>query len=442
VKPLEYSSCLDSTLSHPAPHVEGSSAPATIPIRVEVIDGADRGVFREFSQEVVTIGTQADADLKLRDPTVSRRHLELHGTEAGVLAVDLGSRNGTRVNGVKINESMLPGSCCIDLGATRLLVRSAEGLESLAAGVETFGEFVTANGRVKRSIGILRRAATSLTTVLIEGETGTGKEVLARAIHDASPRKRQPYVIVDCAAITPTLLDSHLFGHVRGSFTGAVEDQVGALARANGGTVFIDEIGELPAELQPKLLRALEARTIQPIGSNGPVEIDVRFIAATNRKLQEEVAAGRFRQDLYFRLAVVNMYLPPLRDREEDLVIMATRFLEKQTHGDRVLSPAAYAALTDHDWPGNARELRNTIERASILSPTPVIQPEHLFPDRETAAVPSFHHAKERIIGAFERHYVEALLRASGGNVSQAAKMAGLSRASFYDLMSRTGLRR
>ena len=267
---------------------------------------------------------------------------------------------------------------------------------------------------------------------MLEGETGTGKEVLARAIHASSPRRDKPFVVVDCGAVQESLLESQLFGHKKGAFTGALADHKGAFEEANGGTVFLDELGELSLSLQPKLLRALEARTIIRVGEAKERPIDVRFVAATHRDLKRMSKEGRFRSDLYYRVAVVHFVVPPLRDRPEDVQLLAERFAGVP------MGEAALRALDGYDWPGNVRELRNVVDRAMALCDGELLRPEDFIPEQSPAQ--TFLEAKEALILEFEERYIRTLLTRHKGNVSKAAREAGLSRNALYGIMKRVGI--
>jgi transcriptional regulator with GAF, ATPase, and Fis domain len=298
---------------------------------------------------------------------------------------------------------------------------------------------------------VLELIAQSDVAVLIEGETGTGKELCAEAIRSAGPRAKGPFVVCDLAGVSRSLIESELFGHVRGAFTGADRDREGAFQQAHGGTIFIDEIGELELDMQPRLLRALESRKVKPVGAPHYRDVDVRVIAATNRDLREEVKAGRFRDDLYHRLAVVRVTLPPLRDRKEDVAALVQQFLA----GKDVEVPSETMGLfTEYDWPGNVRELKNVIDRGlSLMGHNRVLEPSLLGLEATPGAAPSgtnpqwpsvgnegFREAKERLIASWERDYVMQLLRRAGGNVSKAAREGGLDRVYLHRLIKKYGI--
>lgn len=411
-------------------------------VRVHILEGPDQDQSFLESKPVISIGSRPGVDVVLSDPTVSRRHVEIRQTPDGLWLADLGSRNGTHVGGTPIKEALVPESARIKIGATTFQV----SLVQLRPRGDTmtpvqFGAYLTEHPALKETVASLGRIARSEATVLIHGETGTGKELLARAVHDQSPRAERPYMVVDCGALSPTLLESQLFGHKKGAFTGALEDQEGALEAGNGGTVFLDEIGDMPLELQPKLLRALEARTIRRLGEVVDRTIDVRFVAATHRNLKDMVEDGSFRSDLYYRLAVVPVVVPPLKERPEDVSLLAQHFCEAFSRGSRTLSPETFACLQQHTWPGNARELRNVIQRAVAAAQSSVLHPQDLFPSlQQDESSDTFQAAKDKVISVFERRYVTALLKAHDNNISQAAKAAGLSRTSLYGLMRRVGV--
>jgi DNA-binding NtrC family response regulator len=284
---------------------------------------------------------------------------------------------------------------------------------------------------------LVEQAAASDSTVLIEGESGTGKEVLAEALHRASPRAERPFLVVDCGAIAPSLVESELFGHEKGAFTGADRLRIGALEEASGGTLFLDEIGELPLEQQVKLLRALESREVRRLGASKPKSIDVRVIAATHRRLDKLVASSQFRQDLYYRLAVIKVHVPSLRDRPEDILLLARRFLAElkpSLDPSALLSDAVSTALVSHRWPGNVRELRNVVQRLVLVG-------ELATELRAPVAPPDYDTARRQALDDFERDYCKSILTHAGGNVSRAAAAAGLSRQMLHRLLRKHDLR-
>jgi transcriptional regulator with PAS, ATPase and Fis domain len=308
-----------------------------------------------------------------------------------------------------------------------------------------FGDVVGKSPEMRRLYGILEKVAPTDSSVLIQGETGTGKELLARAIHDASKRAKQPFVVVDCGAIAENLIESELFGHVRGAFSGAVSDRRGLCEEANGGTLFLDEIGELPPALQPRLLRVIESLEVRRVGSNAPKRVDVRIVAATNRPLAHSINDGTFREDLYYRLAVVELHLPPLRARREDIPLLAEHFFRRYAGPDEPLPAALVSSLTSRAWPGNVRELRNYVERsvsmghaaaAGLPPPAPTDEVEPIVP----VHLP-LKDARAAWTEKFELLYVKALLAKTEGNVTRAAELAGINRRSLQRLIASLGIR-
>ncbi|MDD3449118.1 MAG: sigma 54-interacting transcriptional regulator [Gammaproteobacteria bacterium] len=322
----------------------------------------------------------------------------------------------------------------------RAMALGAEAVPEEGAGDESWrAEMITASPRMEALLSEARLVAQSPASVLIRGESGTGKEVLARAVHRASPRREGPFVAVNCAAIPEPLLESELFGHAKGAFTGAVAAHRGLLQEASGGTLFLDEIGDMPLTLQAKLLRVLQEREVRPVGATRAVAVDVRVISATHRDLEAGIAEGSFREDLYYRLNVVHLALPPLRERREDIPLLARHFLARlgEGAGQRVngFTPEAVEMLLSYDWPGNVRQLINVVEQCCALSTTPLVS-AHLVSralrDRP-GEIPSFAEAKNR----FERDYLVALLKLTRGQVAAAARLAGRNRTEFYRLLKR-----
>jgi transcriptional regulator with PAS, ATPase and Fis domain len=360
---------------------------------------------------------------------------------------DSGSTNGTFVNGVRVFAAALDAGSTVRLGGTTLRVEVGDDpLFVPLSSRDRFGGLLGGSLEMRRVYAILERVASTDTTVLIQGETGTGKELAARAIHQGSRRAGGPFVAIDCGAIAETLIESELFGHVRGAFSGAIGDRKGLFEQARGGTLFLDEVGELSLLLQPKLLRALEAREVRPVGGDAPRPIDVRVVAATNRPLAQSVNEGTFREDLFYRLAVVELTLPPLRARREDVPMLANHFVEGFAGAAHTGLDRLVPALLARSWPGNVRELRNFIERyvslgglqassasssASPESPPAPTIPIHL-PLRE---------ARQAWTAQFEALYVRELLSKTGGNVTRAAEIAQVNRRTFQRLMGGIGLR-
>jgi DNA-binding NtrC family response regulator len=417
---------------------------------LRAVGGPNAGAVHEAAAESVIVGTHASADFVLQDPSVSRFHCEVTVGKEGVLVRDLGSLNGTIVDGVGVFHARLRSGSTLTLGRTQIQLHL--GREQLELPLSTRGEFGVAVGRspaMKRVFAVLERAAASDATLLLEGETGTGKEVIAESVHRESPRHDGPFVVVDCGAIPHDLLESELFGHEKGAFTGAVAAREGAFEAASGGTLLLDEIGELPEDLQPKLLRALERREVKRVGSNKHVKVDVRLVAATNRDLRAEVNAKRFRPDLYYRLAVVQIRLPPLRERTEDIPLLVERIVVALGAADRpeaslLRSPQFLSGLASHAWPGNVRELRNYVERCLALAAQ---APFDESPARQGESAPAIdptvplRQGREAWVRHFERNYLERLLAHHGNNVSAAARAAGVERIHLYRLLWRHGLR-
>jgi len=413
---------------------------------------------KEFvvDKDVFTIGTGAGSDLMLEDSTISRRHCEIQLAPDGYLVRDLGSTNGTLVQGVRISEAFLNQGTELQLGKTKIVFCPLqEAMEYKLSSKEVFGSVIGKSVAMRRVFHLAEMYAPTDTTILIEGETGTGKEVLAEEIHRHSKRKRKPFIVIDCGALARELIESELFGHVKGAFTGAGSDRIGAFEHANGGTVLLDEIGDLSADLQPKLLRVMEKKEIRRVGSNQVRNIDVRIICATNRKLLREVNAGRFREDLYFRLSVVHIELAPLHRRKEDIPLLTTKFL-KEFHGEDAMKQVvnfdkAMEGFYNYDWPGNVRELRNLVEIAFHGGRRPVDLGTFLYPARgrvreentggEYSADRPFKVAKGELITDFERNYIRDILDRHDGNISKAAREAGIERAYLQRLIRKYGVK-
>jgi DNA-binding NtrC family response regulator len=397
----------------------------------------------------VVLGAHASCDVVLEDPQISRRHAELTACPEGVRVKDLGSTNGTWWQGSRVTEVVVSSGAALQLGAVSVRVAANDAPLVPPSERDHFGAMAGSSLGMRELFGVLELAAPTEATVLIEGESGTGKEVTARAIHDASTRRAGPFVVVDCSAISENLIESHLFGHVRGAFTGAERERKGAFVEASGGTLFLDELGELPLPAQAKLLRALEARTVQPVGADRPVSVDARVVAATHRDLSRMVAAKEFRFDLFYRLAVVHVALPALRQRLEDLPPLIATFYAARGLSPGPIDGPNLERMRQHAWPGNVRELRNVLERAWALSGTATAFRElRLWLDASAGAqfaevVDSslgFKEAKERWNDHFERRYVSLVFAGSGSNVTRAAEHAGLSRRHFRELLYKHGL--
>jgi DNA-binding NtrC family response regulator len=412
--------------------------------RLTVTEGPDAGKTCSSTGERLTIGSHDSVGLVLGDRTVSRFHCEIAIVDGKAVIRDLQSRNGTSVDGVSVIEAHLHAGAVIRVGKARLRFDLGPGDVNIALSPrQRLGSLVGQSPAMRAVFAILESAAKNDSTVLIEGETGTGKEGAAEAVHSESDRREGPFIVVDCGAIPPTLLESELFGHERGAFTGAVGARTGAFEAASGGTIFLDEIGELQPDLQPKVLRALERREVKRVGANVYRSVDVRVVAATHRNLRGAVNAHKFRADLYYRLAVIEVRLPPLRERLDDLPLLVEHLLatlQGRGRADSVLGSAGFLAeLASHSWPGNVRELRNYLERCLAMPSPPALETAPLEPGaRPSLAELSLRAARDR----FEREYLEDCLRSYGDNLAAAARAAGIDRSQLYRLLWKHGLKR
>ena len=421
--------------------------------QLRVVDGPDRGLELDVPAAGIVIGTEKTCDVVLSDTFVSRRHCTIAPVAQGFAITDLGSRNGTVIDGVAVGKVVAPPGVALRIGKTLLqLMPSDEVVDIPPSKSDHFGALYGGSTVMRHAFAVLERASKSNASVLFLGESGTGKELMARGVHDHSPRKDGPFVVFDCGASTENLIESDLFGHVKGAFTGAAGDRVGAFAAAHGGTLFLDEIGDLPVGLQPKLLRMLEAGEVVQVGGRKPERFDVRIVAATHRDVFGEVARGGFRGDLYYRLAVVEVHVPPLRQRSGDLARLIAMFLERAGAPQLAaqVGGAALERLERYHWPGNVRELRNVITRAVALAGPDDDFQSLPFVLRPTAAAEAevafkadrpFHEAKDALVARFEREYLGDLVQRAGGNLSEAARIAGLERKFLYKLLERAGLR-
>lgn len=484
----------------PTVEVDGLPLSEGFPIRkitLRVTNGQDAG--REVVSDRPTIRLGADplCDFVLSDPTVSRNHAEVRMRGGSYVLVDLNSTNGTFIDNERVAQHQLSDGQTFRLGRTELCLEVRTEKVAIRTTQRTQYDNIIGQSQALREIfSILDRVSPSELSVVIEGETGSGKELIARAIHDHSTRSDGPFVVFDCSAFPPSLLESELFGHEKGAFTGAVGRHVGVFERADGGTLFFDELGELDLEFQAKFLRVLETGQLRRVGGEKVIEVDVRMVSATNRNLKEMVQKKTFRSDLFYRLAQVRFLLPPLRDRVEDIPLLVEHFLEQQvekTGRKPIIELDAVSALQKYDWPGNIRELRNAIEKAVALSTNGVITAEYfehelasslyrspeddldddlsgliddddyspleevrrgskpatwLDEGPEWAAVQTrildpdgdiipFKDAKEDIIAGFEQKYIEVLLERTGNNISKASRKAGIDRRHFYRLLKK-----
>ena len=418
-------------------------------IRVAVTRGPNVGLAVEGAGRTLLIGTAEECDIKLTDDTVSRRHCEIELTETGFRLRDSGSTNGVRSAGMRLFDMLGTGPLELSIGETTLTVTPLGQTEDRARVMEDrFHGLLGGSRKMRELFARLEQLANSNLSVLIEGETGSGKDVVAEALHRASPREKAPFVVFDCSAVAPNLVESELFGHERGAFTGAVASRAGVFEEADGGTLFLDEIGELPKELQPKLLRALEKREVRRVGGRATLNVDVRVLAATNRSLGAEVRAGNFREDLFYRIAGEHVSVPALRERRDDIPLLVEHFLRLDAPRMNLeqIPQQVWDMFYAHRWPGNVRELRNAVQRL-VIAPERALQ--HVVPDAETDvsgqaadsgqadAIEPLRIARGNAVDAFERAYLQALLRRTQGNVMRAAAIAEVSRTAIQKLMAK-----
>jgi DNA-binding NtrC family response regulator len=413
---------------------------------LKIVGGPDRGLTVALGSDSLLIGTHPSCDIVLTDTTVSARHAEISLTAHGYFVRDLGSTNGVRVGTLAIVKAALHDGLQFELGATAISVRTLNKRSSVPLSrAGQFGDLIARSLKMRAAVATLEKLAKSDVAVLIEGETGTGKEVAAQALHRNSARAAAPFVVLDCGAVPKSLFAAELFGHERGAFTGAGASREGLLAEADGGTLFLDEIGELALDVQPLLLGAIERGHARHIGGKGEFSYDVRFVAATNRNLAEEVRRGRFRQDLYFRIASAKVRLPPLRERPEDLPALVDALAAE---AGVTLSPEARALCSNHDWPGNVRELRNTIAALSA-APDPSgalaesvrdrLRDPHIYD--QNGALRPLSDARRLAADDFERNYIQEALNLHGGEVQKTADAAQVSRRFISRIVTKHGLR-
>jgi transcriptional regulator with GAF, ATPase, and Fis domain len=438
--------------------IRREATPATVNLRrckLVVIKGAQRGTEFVIAGDLFRVGKAPDAnDLVLGDETVSRVHFEIMRDAKGYLVRDLKSTNGTFLDGAEVKEAYLRAGSVISAGSCELkFTPFEERIEILPSEKESLGEMVGKSPAMREIFGLVEKIAPTDATVLIEGETGTGKDLIARTLHQLSPRHAAPFIVVDCGAVAGTLIESELFGHEKGAFTGAVTTRQGAFELASGGTVFLDELGELSLDLQPKLLRVLEQRELRRVGGQKTIKVDLRVISATRKDLRSEVEKGKFREDLYFRLNVVPITAPPLRERREDIPLLIDAMLAKLSSHTIELTEATRAAMMAHDWPGNVRELRNVIERALALGADPGMLVAPLGAEPAAAAKGaqlrdtiefepgvSFRDTKEKWNELFERRYLTWLIKRADGNISKAARDADMDRKYLHKLLRKYGI--
>jgi two-component system nitrogen regulation response regulator GlnG len=441
----------DSTLRMQEDEAPGGPSSA-LRLKLVFLAGPEAGQSISLQVRSYRLGTDPSCDIVLKERTISRQHLALEVGEVGVRARDLCSRNGSFCEGMRFTEIDVRLGAVLKLGAVELKVVPEDSRERvIPASTSThFGALVGGSRRMREVFTLLERLAAGDADVLIQGETGTGKEGCAEGIHALGPRSQGPFIIVDLAGLAPSLIESELFGHVKGAFTGAHADRAGAFERADGGTVFLDEVGELPPEIQPRLLRVLERRQVKRVGANDYRTVDVRVLAATHVDLEGAVKAGKFREDLFHRLAVLRVKLPPLRERPEDIPLLVDTVLKRGGRPPSALSEQTRALLTQYPWPGNVRELRNVIERVVNMgeealpdmgpAPTATTGSRPRLPDAPPDKDLPFKEAKERLIEGFERDYLKSLLERCEGNISRAAREAGIARLYVRKLLKKHGL--
>jgi transcriptional regulator with GAF, ATPase, and Fis domain len=420
--------------------------------KLVVLKGSQRGREGNIAGDVIRICKSEANDLVLSEDTVSRVHCEILRDTHGYLLRDLQSTNGTFLDGAEVREAYVRSGSVITVGTVQIKFQPfEERIEILPSESERLGGLVGRSLVMREIFGLLERVSPTEATVLLEGETGSGKDLVARTIHELSRRKEGPFTVVDCGAVAGTLIESELFGHEKGAFTGATATRQGAFELASGGTLFIDELGELGLDLQPKLLRVLEQREIRRVGGSRTIRVDIRVIAATKKDLKQEVEKGKFREDLYFRLSVVPMYIPPLRQRREDIPLLVEEFSKKLGGPGFEVPRDALDSLMAHDWPGNIRELRNVLERGLYLSKQigsdafKVVNPTGMGSiralDEGTPAQfnpsESYRANKERWNDAFERRYLQWLLGRAEGNISKAAREADMDRKYLHKLIKK-----
>jgi DNA-binding NtrC family response regulator len=417
--------CLSSTLE-----IAPADGAASWTVEVQDEAGARRV---GLSTTTVVVGTSSSADIVVHDATVSARHCSLTALAAAVSILDLGSKNGTYVGAARVREAWGLAGAVVTIGRSTLILAPAEAGESDEASLgEPLPGIAGASIAMRRLAGQVRRLARHALPVLVSGESGTGKELVARALHVEGPRSARPFVAINVTTLPRELVESELFGHERGAFTGAHARREGAFAEAEGGTLFLDEIGDLPREAQPKLLRALDGYEVRRVGaSGGGQRADVRVVAATHAKLEQRVLVGDFRRDLYHRLECFVVRVPPLRERRGDIGAIARELLRQVAKdvGSRSLTPAALARLGAHDWPGNVRELRNALCRAADTGThSGRIDADDI--DR------ALHRHSPAIAKCVTSNRARELLQENAGNLSAAARAAGMPRTSFRKLLT------
>jgi DNA-binding NtrC family response regulator len=434
----------------------GRDGTAPVALKLVVVAGPDEGLEAAIAGPC-EIGSDPTCGLVLTDRSVSRRHVRVSVEQGKIVVKDLRSRNGTFVGETRVRDAEVNLGAVLKLGRTEIAVQPRWMLREVSPSTaRSFGQLLGESLAMREIFAVLERVARTDVTLLVEGESGTGKELVARSLHEASARSKGPYVVFDCASIPAELAESELFGHRKGAFSGATHDRPGAFQRAHGGTICLDELGELPLDLQPKLLRVLESQEVRPVGDDATRKIDVRVIASTNRDLHAEVKRGRFRADLLYRLDCVRVRMPPLRNRPEDIPAIVARLLEGKLPSDDAIAGPNLDRLMGYAWPGNVRELRNTLARAVALGAhldgRPPSFGELVFnlgpADRAPATLGveypgvaqhmPYKEAKALLLESFDRVYFAALVDRFPNNVLRAAEAAGLSRKHLYEMLKRT----
>ncbi len=424
---------------------DGLDAP-TLPREVWLMaqePGTDRQLQIALGPEI-EVGSGDACGLRLPHPTVSARHARIGRQDGRIVIQDLGSKNGVRINGVRSYESELPLGVRARIGVWDVWVASAR--DERPKGVESFEGIITADPAMKQILAQIDRIAASKVPVVVFGETGTGKELVSRAIHRRSGRGGAPLIPINCGAIAHELMEAELFGHEKGAFTGAGTARKGALAEADGGTIFLDEIGELPLDLQPKLLRAIELGEVKPVGASRPGTVDVRYVFATHRNLADEVGARRFREDLYYRIAVATLHLPPLRQRRGDVMVLWQHFMKTLSPPDMIptLAPGAEARLAHHDWPGNVRELRNVAQRALLVATGPELREDDIQFDPRTAGRAALGEnaidPRGMTLQQVEKSAIEIVLRSVKGNRNAASRQLDIAKSTLFKKIAEYGL--
>ncbi len=408
-------------------------------VKLAVTKGRELGKEFVIDKGMLRIGGKKENDVVIADDTVSRHHAVIEEKKGQYVIRDLESTNGTFVDGLRVSEAFLNEGSIIRLGNTELrFIPVEEKIELTPSKKDRFGDIVGKSKEMKDVFGILEKVSKTDATILIIGETGTGKELVAKAIHENSNRSKRPFVVIDCSAIARNLIESELFGHEKGAFTGAVSARHGAFETANGGTIFLDEIGELEPDMQPRLLRVLEAREIKRVGGTNIIPVDVRIIAATNRDLSAEIKKNRFREDLFYRLSVININLPQLKDRKDDIPLLIDYFIKaNKTRKIKGVAKETLNILINYIWPGNIRELRNVIERAIALGTSDYIEPKDLILTKPQVSEKETADLSGRTLEEIEKSAIIQTLKTHKGNKTTTAKALGIAYSTLYEKMKK-----